>query len=386
MPSDARNPAPVPPSRRARPSGMPLYVIGAALILIAALGGVLMWQSKQTTRAAAMQSQSAEAERGPRVEVAAVEQGPNIRSVTLLGDVRPFAAVTLYAKVGGYLKTIAVDKGDRVQSGQVVAEIESAETDHQYASAVADLENKRRLAERAHALLARQFVSVEAAQTADTTVRMAESTVERLATMKSYEIVRAPFAGTIAARFVDPGALINNAESNQASNQPIVSLVDSSQLRVYSHLEQQDVPFIHVGDAAVVADAANPDRRVEAKVTRMAGELDPSTRTLLVEIDIDNSNGFLFAGSFVNVTLKIPTPSYPRVPASALVMRGADPYVVDVGADDRVRFRPIKIASTDGSVVNIAEGAAVGERVALNLPSTVPEEGRIQPVPAAARR
>ncbi|MBV8888832.1 MAG: efflux RND transporter periplasmic adaptor subunit [Alphaproteobacteria bacterium] len=331
-----------------------------------------------------MQTQASEAERGPRVQVIAVEQGPSSRDVTLLGDVRPFAAVTLYAKVGGYLKTLRVDKGDAVQAGQTIAEIESAETDQQYSSAVADLDNKRRLAERARQLAARQFMSVEAAETAQTNVRMAEARVGELGTLKSYEIVRAPFAGVVTARFVDPGALIQNAETNQTSNQPIVALVDSSRLRIYAHLDQQDVPFVHIGDAAAVADAANPTRRIEAKVTRTAGELDAATRTLLVEIDVDNREGFVLPGSFVNVILKIPTVSYPRVPAGALVLRGTDPYLAAVGEDGRVHFEAIRIASTDGAAVNIASGATVGQRVALNVPSTVPEGGRIQPLAVAA--
>ena len=83
------------------------------------------------------------------MQVATIAQGPKERLITLLGDTRPYQVATLYGKVGGYLKSIAVDRGDRVKAGQVVAEVESAETDRQYDAAVSDLENKRKNAERA---------------------------------------------------------------------------------------------------------------------------------------------------------------------------------------------------------------------------------------------
>ncbi len=360
--------------------GIALYLIGLVILGVAVFGGWRLWQTKQDGLGQAQQAQAAEVERGPRVETITVEKGPTKRDVTLLGDAKPFQSVTLYSKVGGYLRTLPVDKGDKVQAGQVVAEIDSAETDHLYASALADLENKKRLAARSRELVARQFTSTQAAEQSDTDERMASAKVQQLATMKSYETLRAPFAGTVTARFIDPGALVQNAETNQTSAQPVITIADSSRLRIYVHAEQQDVPFLHVGDTARVADAANPQRSVTAKITRTSGELDLATRTLLVEIDLDNPEDFLLPGSFVNVILEIPTPSYPKIPATALIMRGSKPFVATVTAEDQVKFRPVDIASTDGNGVNLAGGITAGERVAINLPSTVTEGSRIQPV------
>src|SRR6185437_9499367 len=93
------------------------------------------------------------------------------------------------------------------------------------------------------------------------------------------ETMRAPFAGRITARFVDPGALVTNAATNQTSSQPVLTIADDSRLRVDVHVEQRDVPFVHVGDAAEVSDAADRTRIRKAVVARSAGQLDPRTRT-----------------------------------------------------------------------------------------------------------
>jgi membrane fusion protein, multidrug efflux system len=367
-------------------AGILVYLVGALVLAAAAIGGYALWHSKQLAIAQARASRAAEVERGPPVEVMAVERGPNVRTVALLGDVQPFATATLYAKISGYLKRVDVDKGDKVAAGQLIAEIESPETDHQYQSAVADYENKKNNAARMRGLLPRDFVSHQAAEQADTDEHMAAALVAQLGALKSYEILRAPFAGVVTARFADPGALVQNATTNQSSNLPVVTIVDSSRLRVYAYLEQQDVPFVHVGDTAVIADTANPTRRVSAAVTRTAGQLDSATRTLLLEYDIDNAQNFLLPGSFVNVTLAVPTPSYPRVPAGALITRGSDAFVATVDADDRVHFRPVRVAATDGANVNLAEGAAVGEKVAVDLPPGVVDGSRIQPVAKATAK
>ena len=168
-------------------------------------------------------------------------------------------------------RSIPVDRGDHVKAGQVVAEVESAETDRQYDAAVSDLENKRKNAERERDLVARGWTSVQAADLANTAYRMAEADVAQLAVMKSYEVLRAPFDGTVTARFVDLGVLVQSSVTNQTSNQPVMTIADLSKLRVDVYVEQRDVPFVHVGDMADVADGSNPDRT--------SGHASPAPRT-----------------------------------------------------------------------------------------------------------
>ena len=213
----------------------------------------------------------------------------------------------------------------------------------------------------------------------ETDARVAEANVKGLETMKGYQTIRAPFAGRVTARFVDPGALITNAQTNFVSALPIMTISDDSRLRVYCYVQQQDVPFINVGDVAEVIDASNPERRMKAKVTRMTGELETRTRTMQIEINIDNTEGFLVAGSFANVTLHIPIKSYPQIPVSGLLVRGNDSFVAMV-ENDTLRYKPIRVATTDGNTVTVAEGLQQGDRIAINLPDEMTDGAKVQPI------
>jgi RND family efflux transporter MFP subunit len=177
--------------------------------------------------------------------------------------------------------------------------------------------------------------------------------------------------------------LVQNSTTNQTSNQPVVTLVDDSKLRVNVYVEQRDAPLIRVGDKAEVSDGADTTRKVQATIARTSGALDPRTRTLFVELEVDNSDHFLVPGSFAYVTLHLPVPGYPQVPVAGLLVRGISTFVAGVGEDGLVRLRPVKVASTDGMQVSLADGVKVGDHVAINLPDEVADGARIQPVLAS---
>ncbi len=145
------------------------------------------------------------------------------------------------------------------------------------------------------------------------------------------------------------------------------------------HVEQRDVPFVHVGDLADVTDGANADRKVQARIARTSDALDPRTRTLFVELDVDNHDGFLVPGSFAYVTLHLPVASYPQIPVAGLIVRGTR-RSSPACATTRRYLQPVKVASTDGINAALSDGAKVGQRVALNLPDEVGDGGRVQPV------
>ena len=322
------------------------------------------------------------AERGPRIEVVTTAAGPTTRMIKLLGDVRSGATTVLYSKVAGYLKTMHVDRGDKVEAGQLVAEIESPELDQQYAGASADLVNKRRNLARLKALYEKGNTTQVAMLQAETDALVAENNVAVLATNRSYQTVRAPFAGRVTARFADPGALIGNAQTNFVSAMPMLTISDDSKVRVYAYLQQADVPFVTVGDPAEISDATNPERKKMATITRMTGELDAKTRTMLVEVHLDNQDNFLVPGSFAYMTLHVKVQSYPQIPVTALLTRGNE-NVVAVLEDDVVRFRPVKVASTDGATVSLADGLRPGEKIAINVPDEVTNGSHIQPLLAS---
>jgi membrane fusion protein (multidrug efflux system) len=367
-------------ARRGRFGTLVLYVIGIVVIGGAALGAWRMWYDKDASLSASRQALAEGVARGPVVQVVQVTQGPKERQIQLLGDTRPYQTATLYSKVSGYVTSMAVDRGDHVKAGDLLATVASVETDQQYESAMRYMENKKRNWVRAQDLVAHGWTSHQAADQAQTDFSMATASVAQNATMKSYEQIKAAFDGVVTARFVDVGALVQNSTTNKTSNQPVLTIADESRLRVDVFVEQRDVPFVHVGDVADVADGANSDRKVTARIARTSHELDPRTRTLFVELDVDNADHFLVPGSFAYVTLHIPVESYPEVPVAGLIVRGTRTMIADLGSDQTVHLRPVTVANTDGIHASLAQGATVGQRVAINLPDEVGDGGRVQAV------
>lgn len=366
-------------ARRGRFGSAVLYLLGIVAVVCAGLAAWRMWYDKDATLSAARHALAEGVARGPVVQVVPVTQGPKERVIQLLGDARSYQTATLYSKVSGYVTAISVDRGDHVKAGDLLATVSSVETDQQYEAAVHDLENKKRNWIRAQDLVGRGWTSPKAADQAQTDFTMATANVAQIATMKSYEQIRAPFDGVVTARFVDVGALVQNSTTNKTSNQPVVTISDDRRLRVDVFVEQRDVPFVHVGDMADVADGANSDRKVTARIARTSNELDPRTRTLFVELDVDNTDHFLVAGSFAYVTLHIPMQSYPEIPVAGLITRGTRTMIADLGSDEIVHLRPVIVANTDGVRASLREGATVGQRVAINLPDEVGDGARVQP-------
>lgn len=369
-----------------RESFLVFYVVALVAVIVAAGAVYLFWSSKQHRIDEEAIARAAQLEQGPSVVVATSSRGPAIRRITLVGEALPYKAATLYAKVGGYLSRIAVDKGDRVRARQFIAEIQSPELEDQYRAAVATLENRQRLEERVKDLAAKGFYSAQALEDAQTNTRVSRDQVSELRAMLAYRTLSAPFSGVVTARYADPGALVTNATSNQSSALPVVTVSDTSRLRVTIYAEQGVAPAVKPGTEVEIEDPADPLRRAKAKVTRTAGALDPKTRTLLTEVEFDNRKGEFIAGSFVNVSLLLPIRSYVEVPVAALVMRDKRSYVAAIGDDTRIRLTPIETAGTDGKFIQIASGLGEGVRVALNLPNNVPDGAKVNPAspPGAA--
>lgn len=360
-------------------------VAGIALVGCVAVVLILLVAIRRHEVRRELKSREAQVHAGMRVPVAAAAMSPPERTVVITGEARPYATVTLYAKVSGYLREIPVDKGDRVARGQLLAVIEAPEIDRQYDAALADAKNKRIFADREKTLLKDGVVAQQDYDSAEAAARVAEATAQSLKTQKGYETIRAPFAGIITARFVDPGALLQSATTAQTSAQPLVTLSQTDRLRVYLYLDQRNAAFVKIGDKAVVADAARPEVRLTGAVSRISGELDVKSRTLLVELDLDNRKGELLAGGFVQVSLRLSTPSYPQVPVEALFIQGEKTSVGVVGADSRVKYRPVEVAVSDGKTVRIRSGLAAGERVVLNPGAGIGEGELIQPIGTAGK-
>ena len=157
-----------------------LIFSGAVLIIIALAALLILSERKKTYIGRELKERAAAASAGISVRVVSAAPSPGMRTVTIAGEARPYATVTLYAKVSGYLKEIRVDKGDRVKEGQVMAVIESPELDRQYDAALADAKNKRIYADRFRALVKKGYVSQQDSDNAETTARVAEANAESL--------------------------------------------------------------------------------------------------------------------------------------------------------------------------------------------------------------
>jgi RND family efflux transporter MFP subunit len=329
---------------------------------------------------AATEQLTAEGQKGPTVEIATARKVASSNTVRLIGEARPYQSAIVYAKVSGYLRSISVDKGDLVRANQIVAVIESPETDKQYQAAVADAHNKELIANRAATLVKKEMISQQDADQAEADAAVSKANLEQIGTLKSYEQLRAPFGGTVTARYADPGALIQNAATSQTSALPLVEISETSRLRIYVYVDQAHAPYVRKGDAVTIADQANPSLKMEARVTRTSGEIEPKTRTLLVEIDVDNPHNRILAGSFVQAEVKVQTPRYVEVPSDALIVRGGQTFVAVITTDNTVKFTQVAVAEQTGEVARLFSGLDEGERVARSLGERVPEGGKVQPV------
>jgi RND family efflux transporter MFP subunit len=324
--------------------------------------------------------------KGPIVQVVRANAAPALQTATVLASVTPYQQATLYAKVSGYLAKVLVDKGDHVKAGQLLATIESQETDAQYNSARADLMNKQRIAQRYDQLLRQNAIAAQQADQADADARVARATLDQYATLKSYERLTAPFDGQVTARFADPGALVQNATTSQTAAQPVVTVSDDTRLRIDAYVQQNVAPFVHDGDGVEIVDAANTGRSVAAKITRVSGELDPRTRTMLVEVVLDNKNRLFLGGSFAYMTLHVPVAIATQVPVGALITRGNYQFVAVVGADSRLHYVKVTVASTDGDTVSLAGGIKPGTLIAVDLPAEAADGGLVQPAQSPAAK
>ena len=349
--------------------------LGVAAVIVAA--AVALHYTHISSARAELLSDTA---KGPEVRVVSARAGGGLRNITILADVRPYQEATLYAKVSGYLGKVLVDKGDNVKAGQLLATIESQETDAQYVSAAADLANKKQIAQRFDQLARQNAIAAQQKDQADADASVAQAVLDQNATLKSYERLTAPFDGKITARFADPGALVQNAANSQTSSQPVVTVSDDRRLRIDAFVQQQDAPFVHAGDTADIVDSTNPARKISAKVSRVSGALDPRTRTMLVEVMLDNPHGTFLSGSFAYMTLHVPQPSATQIPVGAMITRGSDQFIALVGKNSRLHLVKIQIASTDGDTITLARGLAPGTRIAVDLPAEAVEGGLVQPV------
>src|SRR6266850_1166962 len=300
------------------------------------------------------------------VRVTQPKRGEIMRSVTLPATVAANQQVTLYAKVTGYLKKIHVDKGDQVKAGDLIAEIEVPELIADLAKSkaeaeIADLDFKRASEAQKKAP---DLVTVQSIDAAKAKFEMAKATLDRAETLLGYCRMTAPFSGTITKRFVDPGAFIPSATpGSTAQNSALVTLSDSTVVRVQVAVPEPEVPLIVKNLPVKVFVEELPGRNFQGTVTRFAQALDDLSKTMLTEIDLENPKGELRSGMYA--TAKIDVEKHGEallLPVEAVLVEKAGASVFTV-ADNKAKKVPVKTGFNDGAFVEILDGVSPNETV-----------------------
>jgi RND family efflux transporter MFP subunit len=264
--------------------------------------------------------------------------------LVLPGNVEAWHQAVIYARTNGYIKHWYTPIGTFVHEGDILAEIETPEVDAQLRQAQADLATAQAnydlakvTANRWSSLLKSGAVSkqeadekVSDAKAKEAELASAAANRDHLYELTVFKIVRAPFDGIIYARLVDEGTLVNAGNNPQ---QPLFRIVQANRLRIYVNVPQIDSPRIVDGIHADVYLSEHPGKIYKATLNHIADNLDQTTRTLLVEFMLDNTDGKLFAGGYAEMHLILPATGYPRVPVNALIFRAAGLQVATVVKD-----------------------------------------------------
>ncbi len=375
----------------AEPKGPRKGLVVMGLLILAGLLVVGLFprlQQRQELNAASVAVQNAR----PIVNLVPAHRALAETELVLPGNSQAFQETAIYARTNGYLKRWLVDIGAPVEPSQLLAEIETPETDHELeqaratlAQAQAGLAQARANAKLAQISLARlqstkpDAVSrqqVDDAQgafdaatanvaAAQANIKVQEANVRRLSDLQSFQKVAAPFAGIITARSVDPGALIS--AGNAPNSRELFHLAQTDTLRVFVNVPQTFAPTIQPQQTAELLVREYPHRTFSGKVTRTAGALDPASRTLLTEVQVANADGALLPGMYVQVKFVIKRAEPPViVPAAALITSVNGPLIEVVDSDDTLHYRPVQVGRDYGTEIEVVSGLVGNEMVVLN--------------------
>jgi RND family efflux transporter MFP subunit len=315
--------------------------------------------------------------------------------LVLPGNVVAFIESPIYARTSGYLKTWYTDIGARVHKGELLAEIETPEVDRQLGQARADLDTAKAnsiLAQSTNArwkgLVVKQAVSKQDAdeKSGDAAAKAAaetaaEQNVARLKDLESFKRVVAPFDGVVTARNTDIGALIN---AGQSSGAELFRLAAIQKLRVYAQVPQAYADLTKTGLNAELHFAERPGKIYPAATIRTSNSLDPASRTLLVELQLDNSTAGFFPGAYTEIHFKLPSDRKTlRVPSNTILFRAVGLQIATVDNSHKIKMKNITQGRDFGKTIEVLDGIDAKDDIVVN-PSDSIEDGlevRIAPPP-----
>ena len=332
----------------------------------------------------------------PSVSVVSPKQTAPAEEIILPGNVEPYISSPIYSRTNGYLKKWYVDIGGRVKQGQLLAVIDTPEVDQQLQQSLSNLNTaKANLAlseitrNRYRGLLTKNAVSQQDVDNAvgtynanEAIVQANQANVKQLQALQSFEKVYAPFDGIVTARNTDIGDLINSG-SGGGTKTDLFHIAQPGKLRVYVNVPQEYSQGIKAGMTADLSLAEFPDRKFQGKLVRTASAINVTTRTLLVEIEVDNFSGTLLTGSYAEVHLKIPTQaSTLLLPVNALLFR-TEGLRVGVVKDGKVVLAAVTPGRDFGNQIEIVSGLKPDDQVIINPPDSIVSGQQVQIVQAS---
>jgi RND family efflux transporter MFP subunit len=327
----------------------------------------------------------------PTVSVIHLKQGAPQQEIVLPGNMQAFVDSPIYARTNGYLKKWYHDIGAHVRAGDLLLEIDSPEVDQQLDQARADLNTVQAnmklaqvTAKRYEDLQSTDSVSTQDVDNATSdfaakkaVVVSAQHNVLRLQQLQSFEKVYAPFDGVITARNTDVGALINSGNGGTA--QELFHVAAIGKLRVFINVPQQYSNVARPGLTADLTLAQFPARHFKGTLVRTANSIDLASRTLLVEVDVENPSGELLPGAFTEVHLSLPesAPSY-ILPVTALIFKSDGMQVAEVDKNNHALLRSITLGRDFGGEVEVVSGMNGDESIIDNPPDSLVSGEQIQ--------
>ncbi len=369
-----------------------------ALLGLAAAVAILVAGIVPRRRAEAKLAQETEQMAVPVVSVVHPKRSAPADELVLPANVQAYIDAPIFARTNGYLKKWYVDIGARVKQGQLLADIETPEVDQQLRQARADLgtaEANLNLAkitnDRYAGLLKTDSVSKQDADNAagnyaaqKATVQAAEANVRRLEELQSFEKIYAPFAGVITARNTDIGALIDSGSAGGTRTE-LFHIAQPDKLRVYVNVPEAYAPSAKPGLPVDLIVSEFPGRRFPGGLVRTANAIEPNTRTLLVEIRVDNPTGILFSGAYAEAHFKLPNAGSSFIlPVNALLFRSEGLRVAAVGDDHRAELKPITIGRDYGTEVEVVSGLNGQEAIIINPPDSIVSGEQVRVVSQSA--
>ena len=387
----------------------------AVLIVVGFLSGYIPLQKRRAIIAAEARD---EAQSVPRVEVMKVGRADGKSQIELPGNIQAITEAPLLARSDGYVKRRLADIGDRVRTGQLLAEIEAPEMDEQLRQAKAALQQAHAAVDQAQAnyergkadeglakvtaqrwaaLLAKGAVSRQendryqaeyqalaaatkalekAVAVQRSNVAAAEANAARLDKIQSYRSVKAPFDGVITQRNVDVGALVSTGATM------LFRIAQTGTLRTYINVPQSDASEVRAGQAARVSVPNLPGRQFAGSIARTANALDPASRTLLVEVHVPNPDGALLPGMYARVNLISTRTNAPlSIPSEALIARGDGTQVAVVRDDATVHLQNIEVGRDYGDHIEVTGGLREGQMIIPHPADGIREGLRVDAVP-----